>query len=94
MEIVKEGYEARTNPDQRVLPTTFADNLAHALRTRLRRLISNRPQPTERLDLQDMNAVGERLYERHLLYVACTRARDHLLVTGVNPASDFLEDLR
>ena len=32
--------------------------------------------------------------ERHLLYVACTRARDHLLVTGVNPASEFLEDLR
>ena len=32
--------------------------------------------------------------ERHLLYVACTRARDHLLVTGVEPASEFLEDLR
>jgi UvrD-like helicase family protein len=32
--------------------------------------------------------------ERHLLYVACTRARDHLLVTGVNPASEFLADLR
>ena len=32
--------------------------------------------------------------ERHLLYVACTRARDHLLVTGVKPASEFLEDLR
>ncbi len=32
--------------------------------------------------------------ERHLLYVVCTRARDHLLVTGVNPASEFLEDLR
>ncbi|MGH7624917.1 MAG: 3'-5' exonuclease, partial [Gemmatimonadaceae bacterium] len=31
--------------------------------------------------------------ERHLLYVACTRARDHLLVTGVRPASEFLEDL-
>jgi superfamily I DNA/RNA helicase len=31
--------------------------------------------------------------ERHLLYVACTRARDHLLVTGVSPASEFLEDL-
>lgn len=31
--------------------------------------------------------------ERHLLYVACTRARDHLLVTGVTPASDFLQDL-
>ena len=31
--------------------------------------------------------------ERHLLYVACTRARDHLLVTGVEPGSEFLEDL-
>jgi mRNA-degrading endonuclease RelE of RelBE toxin-antitoxin system len=32
--------------------------------------------------------------ERHLLYVACTRARDHLLVTGAEPASEFLDDLR
>ena len=31
--------------------------------------------------------------ERHLLYVACTRARDFLLVTGVAPGSEFLEDL-
>ena len=31
--------------------------------------------------------------ERHLLYVACTRARDNLLVTAVKPASEFLEDL-
>jgi ATP-dependent exoDNAse (exonuclease V) beta subunit len=30
--------------------------------------------------------------ERHLLYVACTRARDYLLVTGVDPASEFLDD--
>ena len=28
--------------------------------------------------------------ERHLLYVACTRARDHLIVTGVSPESEFL----
>lgn len=32
--------------------------------------------------------------ERHLLYVACTRARDNLLVTSVDPASEFLDDLR
>ena len=32
--------------------------------------------------------------ERHLLYVACTRARDHLLVTSVDPPSEFLDDLR
>ena len=31
--------------------------------------------------------------ERNLLYVACTRARDYLLVTGVRPASEFLDDL-
>jgi superfamily I DNA/RNA helicase len=32
--------------------------------------------------------------ERHLLYVACTRARDRLFVSGVEPASEFLDDLR
>jgi len=32
--------------------------------------------------------------ERHLLYVACTRSRDHLLITGVEPVSEFLDDLR
>jgi superfamily I DNA/RNA helicase len=32
--------------------------------------------------------------ERHLLYVACTRARDQLLVSGVAPVSEFVEDLR
>ena len=31
--------------------------------------------------------------ERHLLYVAATRARDHLWVSGVAPVSEFLEDL-
>ena len=30
--------------------------------------------------------------ERHLLYVACTRARDHLLVTGITPVSEFVDD--
>lgn len=32
--------------------------------------------------------------ERHLLYVACTRARDQLLITGADPVSEFLDDLR
>jgi superfamily I DNA/RNA helicase len=31
--------------------------------------------------------------ERHLFYVACTRARDRLLVSGVSPPSEFLSDL-
>lgn len=31
--------------------------------------------------------------ERQLLYVACTRARDFLFVTSVEPASEFLDDI-
>ena len=31
--------------------------------------------------------------ERHLFYVACTRARDFLLISGVEPASEFIDDL-
>ena len=31
--------------------------------------------------------------ERQLLYVACTRARDSLLVTGMEPATEFLQDI-
>jgi mRNA-degrading endonuclease RelE of RelBE toxin-antitoxin system len=41
------------------------------------------------------NADLEEVYEteRHLLYVACTRARAHLLVTSGDIPSEFLEDL-
>jgi hypothetical protein len=42
-------------------------------------------------DTSDLEDIYET--ERHLLYVACTRARERLLVTGVEPASEFLEDL-
>jgi superfamily I DNA/RNA helicase len=42
-------------------------------------------------DDSDLQEVYET--ERHLLYVACTRARDQLLITGVKPASEFLDDL-
>ena len=31
--------------------------------------------------------------ERHLFYVACTRAREKLLVSGVKPESEFIADL-
>lgn len=42
----------------------------------------------DEVELDDVYAT-----ERHLFYVACTRARDKLLVTAVNPGSEFLEDL-
>lgn len=44
---------------------------------------------TDEADLQEIYDT-----ERHLLYVACTRARDYLLVTSAMPASEFLEDLK
>lgn len=49
----------------------------------------------ERIETVADNADLEEVYntERHLLDVACTRARDHLLVTSVDPASEFLDDL-
>ena len=42
----------------------------------------------DEMDLEDVYNT-----ERHLLYVACTRARDHLLVTSVEPASEFVADM-
>jgi superfamily I DNA/RNA helicase len=48
----------------------------------------------ERIETVGDDADLQEVYdtERHLLYVACTRARDHLLVTGVDPVSEFLDD--
>ncbi|MGV3710396.1 MAG: UvrD-helicase domain-containing protein [Gemmatimonas sp.] len=43
---------------------------------------------TDESDLKDVYDT-----ERQLLYVACTRARDALLVTAVRPGSEFLQDL-
>lgn len=45
-------------------------------------------QAAEESDLEEVYST-----ERHLLYVACTRARDHLYVSAVAPASEFLDDL-
>jgi superfamily I DNA/RNA helicase len=49
----------------------------------------------ERIEAVGDDADLQEVYdtERHLLYVACTRARDHLLVSGVSPVSEFLGDL-
>jgi len=43
---------------------------------------------TDDADLEDVYET-----ERHLLYVACTRARDHLLVTSGDIPSEFIDDL-
>ena len=54
---------ARSNPDARVLLTTFSGILANALRTKLRRLIDNEPRLAERLEVHAIDEIGERLYK-------------------------------
>lgn len=53
------------------------------------------PSAARVADVSDEMEVDE-VYdtERRLLYVAVTRARDRLLVTGVAPGSTFLDDIR
>ncbi|MBI2800742.1 MAG: UvrD-helicase domain-containing protein [Gammaproteobacteria bacterium] len=59
-------FLARKYPDCRVLLTTFSCTLANALRTKLRRLISNEPRLAERLEVHAISAIGERLFERQI----------------------------
>ena len=49
---------------------------------------------SDRIEAVADDADIEEVYntERHLLYVACTRARDHLLVSGITPVSEFVDD--
>jgi superfamily I DNA/RNA helicase/mRNA-degrading endonuclease RelE of RelBE toxin-antitoxin system len=57
---------ARANPGGRVLLTTFSDALAHALQTKLRRLLGNEPRLGERIDVLSLRAIGMRLYSLHV----------------------------
>jgi mRNA-degrading endonuclease RelE of RelBE toxin-antitoxin system len=64
-------FLARTNPEARVLLTTFSHILANALRTKIRRLISNDPRLAERLEVHSINAIGGRLYKAHFGQPLC-----------------------
>ena len=59
-------FLARTNPDARVLLTTFSDTLADVLRPKLRRLIYNEPRLAERLEVDAIDRVGERLFRAQI----------------------------
>lgn len=56
-------YLARQHEDARVLLSTFSETLANALRASLFRLVSNQPKLAERIDVDALDVVGERLYE-------------------------------
>lgn len=59
----RAAFLARTNPDARVLLATFSDTLAHALHTKLRRLVGNEPRLGERIDVHSLNTLGIRLHK-------------------------------
>ena len=67
---------ARTNPDARVLLTTFSEPLAAALRSKVRRLAGNEPRLTERIEIESLNKVGERVYAAHFRRREVARADD------------------
>ena len=60
----RAAYLARSHEDSRVLLTTFNDMLATALHLRLRRLISSTPRLAERITVQLLDALAQRLYRR------------------------------
>jgi len=59
----RAAFLARSNPDARVLLTTFSDTLASALHTKLKRLLGSEPSLAERIDVASLNAIGQRLYK-------------------------------
>lgn len=54
-------YLARKNPEARVLLTTFSNALASALKTRLQRLAGNEPRIAERLEVQSIDSIAQRI---------------------------------
>src|SRR5205807_4234014 len=57
---------AHAHPDARVLLTTFSGTLANALRSKLTRLIGTEPRLGERIEVDALDTVARRLYQRTL----------------------------
>lgn len=79
-------YLSRTNPEARVLLTTFSDTLANALRIRMHRLISNTPRVGERLECIALNDIGLRLYSANFGKIQIATAAD--ILKFMNEASN------
>ena len=55
-------FLARGNPAARVLLTTFSRALTELLRRQIRRLVQSEPRLAERIEVEAIDKVGERLY--------------------------------
>lgn len=62
----RAAHLARQHPDARILLTTFTDTLAHALQSKLNRLLTHEPRLAERIDVHSLEAIGLRLYKNHV----------------------------
>lgn len=84
----RAAYLARTNPDARVLLTTYSDTLANALQSKLRVLLANEPQLAERIDVHSLTGLGMRLHRAHVGPVQwATRAQVREIVQAVASAT-------
>lgn len=78
----RAAWLLRKHPDARVLLTTFSDPLANSLKERMRRLLGSDPRLAERLDVESLDAVGQRLYSRQFGKASVLPDRElHVLLT-------------
>ena len=59
----RASFLAKSNPNARILLTTFSDALANLLRTKLQTLIHQEVEPGGRIVVDSINSVGISLYE-------------------------------
>jgi superfamily I DNA/RNA helicase/mRNA-degrading endonuclease RelE of RelBE toxin-antitoxin system len=67
---------AKSHPDAKVLLTTFSPALANMLRVKVRRLLAGNPRIGERLEVDDINQIGLRLYEAMLGKTSIAKAEE------------------
>jgi mRNA-degrading endonuclease RelE of RelBE toxin-antitoxin system len=86
-------FLAKSQPDTRILLTTFSVPLANALETKLKRLVSNQPRLAERIDICAIYTIGERLYEQQfgrIQFVTPSQIRQFLTeAAAANPEHQF-----
>ncbi len=69
---------ARTNPNARILLTTFSDTLASALWTKLRVLIGSEPRLGEQIEVDSLDTVGRRLYTANIGPISIANDEDQV----------------
>ena len=82
----RAAHLARTNPDARVLLTTFSEALANQLRSKLKILTGDESEVAGRVEVQSLDAVSLSIYESRYGTVELTTPRivEELIVEAVS----------